>query len=136
MVDRSLNRYSHGSLLAEKQSIQWMIAESAMELYQGKLMVLHAAYKIDRKEDFKTEVSMAKHFVANSLGRIIDRSIQVHGALGYSTDTPLASMYQHARWARFADGADEIHMMRIAQRTIAEYKDHGSTRGATGALPI
>jgi acyl-CoA dehydrogenase len=136
MVDRSLNRYSHGSLLAEKQSIQWMIAESAMELYQCKLMVLHAAYKVDRKEDFKTEVSMAKHFVANSLGRIIDRSIQVHGALGYSTDTPLASMYQHARWARFADGADEIHMMRIAQRTIAEYKDHGSTRGATGALPL
>jgi acyl-CoA dehydrogenase len=45
-------------------------------------------------------------------------------------------MYQHARWARFADGADEIHMMRIAQRTIAEYKDHGSTRGATGALPL
>ncbi len=136
MVDRSLNRFSHGSLLAEKQSIQWMIAESAMELYQCKLMVLHAAYKIDRKEDFKTEVSMAKHFVANSLGRIIDRSIQVHGALGYSTDTPLASMYQHARWARFADGADEIHLMRIAQRTIAEYKDHGTTRGATGDLPI
>jgi acyl-CoA dehydrogenase len=136
MVDRSLNRFSHGSLLAEKQSIQWMIAESAIELYQAKLMVLHAAYKIDRKEDFKTEVSMAKHFVANALGRIIDRSIQVHGALGYSTDTPLASMYQHARWARFADGADEIHMMRIAQRTIAEYKDHGNTKGATGALPL
>ena len=136
MVDRSLNRYSHGSLLAEKQSIQWMIADSAIELYQAKLMVLHAAYKIDRKEDFKTEVSMAKHFVANALGRIIDRSIQVHGALGYSTDTPLASMYQHARWARFADGADEIHMMRIAQRTIAEYKDHGTTKGATGALPV
>jgi acyl-CoA dehydrogenase len=136
MVDRSLNRYSHGSLLAEKQSIQWMIAESAIELYQCKLMVLHAAYKIDRKEDFKTEVSMAKHFVANSLNRIIDRAIQVHGALGYSTDTPLASMFQHARWARFADGADEIHMMRIAQRAIADYKDHGNTKAVTGSLPL
>ena len=70
-------------------------------------MVLHAAYRIDHGLDFKSEVSMAKHFVANMLGRVIDRSIQVHGALGYSTDTPLASMYQHARWARFADGADE-----------------------------
>jgi acyl-CoA dehydrogenase len=136
MVDRSLNRYAHGSILAEKQGIQWMIADSAMELYQCKLMVLHAAYKIDRKEDFSAEVSMAKHFVANALGRIIDRSIQVHGALGYSTDTPLANMYQHARWARFADGADEVHMMRIAQRTIASYKDTGSVRKAVGNLPI
>ena len=136
MVDRSLKRFAHGSLLAEKQGIQWMIADSTMELYQAKLMVLHAAYKIDRKEDFKAEVSMAKHFVANMLGRIIDRSIQVHGALGYSTDTPLAHMYQHARWARFADGADEVHQMRIAQRTIAAWTDNGSTRTATGDLPI
>ncbi|MCS5680086.1 MAG: acyl-CoA dehydrogenase family protein, partial [Acidimicrobiales bacterium] len=81
MVARSLDRFSHGSLLAEKQGIQWLIADSTMELYQSKLMVLHAAYKIDRGEDFKSEVSMAKHFVANALGRIIDRSIQVHGAL-------------------------------------------------------
>ncbi len=136
MVDRSLNRFSHGSVLAEKQGIQWMIADSAMEIYQSKLMVLHAAHLIDTGADFKSEVSMAKHFVANMLGRVIDRSIQVHGALGYSTDTPLASMYQHARWARFADGADEIHQMRIAQRTIAAYRDHGSTRTATGNLPI
>ena len=108
MVERSLDRYAHGSLLAEKQGIQWMIADSSMELYQAKLMVLHAAYRIDRGLDFKSEVSMAKHFVANMLNRVIDRSIQVHGALGYSTDTPLAHMYQHARWARFADGADEV----------------------------
>ena len=136
MVDRSLKRFAHGSLLAEKQGIQWMIADSTMELYQAKLMVLHAAYRIDSKLDFVSEVSMAKHFVANALGRIIDRSIQVHGALGYSTDTPLAHMYQHARWARFADGADEVHQMRIAQRTIAAYKEHGSTRAATGDLPL
>jgi acyl-CoA dehydrogenase len=136
MVDRALNRFAHGSLLAEKQGIQWMIADSTMELYQAKLMVLHAAYRIDNELDFRSEVSMAKHFVANALGRIIDRSIQVHGALGYSTDTPLASMYQHARWARFADGADEVHQMRIAQRTIAAYTDTGSTRSATGDLPL
>ena len=135
-VERSLERYSHGSILAEKQGIQWMIADSAMELYQCKLMVLHAASKIDNGDDFKSEVSMAKHFVANSLNRIIDRAIQVHGALGYSTDTPLAHMYQHARWSRFADGADEIHQMRIAQRTIAAFKDNGSTSSATGNLPI
>ena len=136
MVDRSLTRFSHGSLLAEKQGIQWMIADSTMELYQAKLMVLHAAYRIDSKLDFKSEVSMAKHFVANSLWRILDRAIQVHGALGYSTDTPLAGMLQQARWARFADGADEIHQMRIAQRTIADWKDNGTIRNATGKLPL
>ena len=136
MVARSLERYSHGSLLAEKQGIQWMIADSAMEMYQCKLMVLHAAYKIENKMDFTSEVSMAKHFVANSLWRIIDRAVQVHGALGYSTDTPLAGMLQQARWSRFADGADEIHQMRIAQRTIAAYKDWGTTKKATGDLPL
>ncbi len=136
MVGRSLERYAHGSLLAEKQGIQWMIADSAMELYQCKLMVLHAASKIDAKQDFKSEVSMAKHFVANALNRIIDRSIQVHGALGYSTDTPLAHMYQHARWARFADGPDEVHQMRIAERAIAAYQRDGTTRTATGDLPV
>jgi acyl-CoA dehydrogenase len=136
MVDRSLKRFAHGSLLAEKQGIQWMIADSTMELYQAKLMVLHAAYRIDRGLDFVSEVSMAKHFVANALGRIIDRAIQVHGALGYSTDTPLAHMFQHARWARFADGPDEVHQMRIAQRTIAAYTKEGSTRAATGDLPL
>jgi acyl-CoA dehydrogenase len=136
MVKRSLERYSHGSYLAEKQGIQWMISDSAMELYQSKLMVLHAAYKIEHGMDFVAEVSMAKHFVANSLWKIIDRAIQVHGALGYSTDTPLANMSQQARWSRFADGADEIHQMRIAQRTIAAYKDFGSTKKATGDLPL
>ncbi|MEB2285080.1 MAG: acyl-CoA dehydrogenase [Polyangiaceae bacterium UTPRO1] len=136
MVDRSTKRFAHGSLLSAKQGIQWMIADSAMELYQCKLMVLHAAYKIDRGLDFASEVSMTKHFVANTLGRIVDRAIQVHGALGYSTDTPLAHMFQHARWARFADGPDEVHRMRIAERTIAAWQRHGSTRRATGDLPV
>jgi acyl-CoA dehydrogenase len=136
MVERSLNRFAHGSLLAEKQGIQWMIADSTMELYQCKLMVLHAAYKIDRGEDFKSEVSVAKHFVANSLNRIIDRAIQVHGALGYSTDTPLAKMATQARWARFADGADEVHQWRIAQRTIEAFSKTGSVTSAAGDLPL
>ena len=74
------------------------------------------------------------HFVANALGRIIDRAIQVHGALGYSTDTPLAMMSQQARWARFADGADEVHQWRIAQRTIDAYKLVGAAYVAAGSV--
>ena len=136
MVDRALNRFAHGSILAEKQGIQWMIADSTMELYQAKLMVIHAAYRIENDLPFKTEVSMAKHFVANTLWRVIDRAIQVHGALGYSEDTPLAGMLKQARWSRFADGADEVHQMTIARNAISAYKDHGTTRVATGDLPL
>ena len=134
LVDRALKRYSHGSFLAEKQAIQWMMADSAMELYAGKLMVLHAAYKIENKMEFRQEVSFAKHHVANTLWRIVDRAIQVHGALGYSTDTPLADMMRHARSARLVDGADEVHQQTIARKVIATYEEHGSTRLATGDL--
>ena len=134
LVDRALKRYAHGSYLAEKQAIQWMMADSAMELYTGKLMVLHAAYKIENGLPFRQEVSMAKVHVANALWRIIDRSIQVHGALGYSTDTPLEQMMRGARAARLADGADEVHMQTIARNVIAAFKASGSTRAATGEL--
>jgi acyl-CoA dehydrogenase len=134
MVDRALKRYSHGSYLAEKQAIQWMMADSAMELYTGKLMVLHAAYKIENGLPFRQEVSMAKVHVANSLWRIIDRAIQVHGALGITTDTPLEQMLRTSRFARLADGADEVHMQTIARNVIAAFKESGNTRAATGEL--
>jgi acyl-CoA dehydrogenase len=136
LVDRALNRFAHGSLLADKQAIQWMMADSAMELYSAKLMVLHAAYKIENGMPFKQEVSYAKHHVANTLWRVIDRAIQVHGALGYSNDTPLAGMLKQARWARFADGADEVHQMTIARGVIEAYKETGSVRSALGDLVL
>ena len=136
MIDRATKRFSHGSLLSDKQGIQWLIADSGMELYAAKLMVLHAAYKIENKLPYKIEVSYCKHHVANTLWRVIDRAVQVHGALGYSNDTPLAKMLTQARWARFADGADEIHQMRIAQLLIQAYTESGSTRRATGDLPL
>ena len=134
MIDRALNRFAHGSLLADKQAIQWMIADSAMELYTGKLMVLHAAYRIENGLEFRQEVSYAKHHVANTLWRVVDRAIQVHGALGYSTDTPLADMMRHARAARLVDGADEVHQQTIARNVIKAFKEDGSTRMATGDL--
>ncbi len=134
LVDRALKRYAHGSYLAEKQAIQWMMAESAMELYTGKLMVIHAAYKIQNGLPFRQEVSMTKVHVAQSLWRIIDRAIQVHGALGITKDMPLEAMMRGARFARLADGADEVHMQTIARNVIVAYKEHGSTRLATGEL--
>ncbi|HEX7168447.1 MAG TPA: acyl-CoA dehydrogenase family protein [Acidimicrobiales bacterium] len=136
MIDRAMNRYAHGSMLVEKQAIQWMIADSTIELYQSKLMVMHAAYLIEKGENFKPQVSMTKIHVANTLWKVIDRAIQVHGALGYSKDTPLADMMLGARSARLVDGADEVHMMQTARNAIAAYKDHGNTKAATGDLPL
>jgi len=132
LVKRAEERQLHGAPLAEKQAIQWMMADSAMELYSAKLMVLHAAYKIENDQPFRQEVSFAKHHVANMLWKVVDRAIQVHGALGYSTDTPLERMMKHARSARLVDGADEVHQALIARNVRAAIRDTGNTRTATG----
>jgi acyl-CoA dehydrogenase len=132
LVKRAEERQLHGAPLAEKQAIQWMMADSAMELYAAKLMVLHAAYKIENEQQFRQEVSFAKHHVANMLWKVVDRAIQVHGALGYSTDTPLERMLKHARSARLVDGADEVHQALIARNVRAAVKDTGDSRAATG----
>jgi acyl-CoA dehydrogenase len=132
LIERAERRQLHGAPLAEKQAIQWMMSDSAMELYTAKLMVLHAAYKIENELPFRQEVSFAKHHVANMLWKVVDRAIQVHGALGYSTDTPLESMLRHARSARLVDGADEVHQALIARNLRQVYAETGDTRAATG----
>ena len=132
LVKRAMERQVQGGYLIDKQAIQFMISESTMELYSAKLMVLHAAFLIENKMPFRQEVSICKHHVANMLWKITDRAIQVHGALGYSTDTPLESMLRHARSARLVDGADEVHMTQIARHVIEAYKREGSTKPATG----
>jgi len=132
LVKRAEERQLHGAPLADKQAIQWMMADSAMELYAAKLMVLHAAYKIEHEQPFRQEVSFAKHHVANMLWNVVDRAIQVHGALGYSTDTPLERMLKHARSARLVDGADEVHQALIARNVRAAVASDGHARAATG----
>jgi acyl-CoA dehydrogenase len=132
MVKRSEERMLHGAPLSDKQGIQWMISQSALELYTCKLMVLHSAYLIEAKKPFRQEVSMTKYQVANTLWRVVDRAIQVHGALGYSTDTELESMLKHARSARLVDGADEVHLTQICRHVLDAFRSEGSTRRATG----
>lgn len=136
LISRAQSRQLHGAPLAEKQLIQKMISDSAMELYAGKLMVLHAAYKIQNQMPFRQEVSFAKHHVANMLWNVIDRAIQVHGALGYSTDTPLARMLIGARSARLVDGADEVHLSVIARNVLEGFAETGSVRSSTGDLDL
>lgn len=131
---RAVEREAFGRRLAEHQAVQWMLADSAIELHASRLMVLHAAWKIDRGLDHRQEISMLKVFVAEALGRIVDRALQVHGALGFSTDLPLERYYRDARAARIYDGPSEVHRMLVARNLIRSFLEEGTTGPATGAL--
>jgi acyl-CoA dehydrogenase len=123
LCERSVSRYSHGSLLSEKGSVQNWVADSAAQLLAARLMTLYAAWKIDREgaRNTRLEISLIKFYGAQVMYDVIDRAIQVHGALGYSTDLPLESMYRNARAARIYDGADEVHRQSAARRILAAY---------------
>ena len=123
MCDRALNRYAHGSMLAEKGAIQTMIAESAAEIQAARLMTLDAARAMDSGSEARVEISLIKFHGAKMLHNVIDRAIQVHGALGVTGDTPLDRMYREARYARLYDGPDEVHHMVVARSLLRHYKD-------------
>ncbi|MHB2029361.1 MAG: acyl-CoA dehydrogenase family protein, partial [Acidimicrobiales bacterium] len=124
LCERAVSRYAHGSLLSEKQTVQNWVADSLAEMSAARLMTLHAAWKIDREGAVaaRDEIAMIKYFGASVLHNVIDRAIQVHGALGISADLPLESMYRAARSARIYDGADEVHRQSVSRRTLREYQ--------------
>jgi len=123
MCERALQRESMGKALARHQSVQNWIADSAAEMQAARLMTLHAAWKIDTEgvSAARKEISMIKFFGAKVLLDVIDRSIQVHGSLGFSSDIPLESMYRHARAARIYDGPDEVHRVTVARQVLKGY---------------
>ena len=123
MCERATYRYAHGSLLAEKQTVQNWIADSAAEMQAARLMTLHAAWVMDTEgaSAARTEVAMIKFFGARVLHDVVDRALQVHGSLGYSTDLPLEQMYRFARAARIYDGPDEVHRQSVARHVLAAY---------------
>ena len=104
-------RTGFGVRLADRESIQMMLGGLAMDIEIGRLLVMKAAWELDRGGFAKTEISMAKVHVANLLHRAADIAIQINGARGYSTDTILEWIYRYARQARLVDGADEVHKM-------------------------
>jgi acyl-CoA dehydrogenase len=124
MCTRAHERSSFGGPLAEKQFVQDFIAKSRMEIGSARLMVLHAAWKMDTegKRAARQEISMIKVIAAQMHQRVVDRAMQVHGALGMSDDTPLAAMWRQGRWLRIADGPDEVHKMVIALRELNKFK--------------
>jgi alkylation response protein AidB-like acyl-CoA dehydrogenase len=123
MCARANARWTHGSLLAEKGEIQRFVAESAAEIQAARLMTLDAAMAMDSGSEARVEISLIKFWGARVLHDVIDRAIQVHGALGVTSDTPLERMYREARYARIYDGPDEVHRMVVARRLL---KDPGS----------
>jgi acyl-CoA dehydrogenase len=88
-------------------------------------MTLHAAQKIDEGDEARVEISLIKFYAARVLNEVIDRAIQVHGALGLTDDTPLASMAIHARGGRIYDGPDEVHRMVVSRRILKTFKEGG-----------
>jgi acyl-CoA dehydrogenase len=120
LCERSLTRHAHGSLLADKQTVQNWIADSAAEMQAARLMTLHAAWKMDREgaSAARQEIALIKFYGAKVLHDVVDRALQAHGALGYSTDLPLEAMYRYARAARIYDGPDEVHRQSVARKIL------------------
>src|SRR3954447_3260768 len=143
LCERALTRYTHGSILAEKQMIQDWIAESWAEMQAARLLTLQAAWKMDQlhaqgkhHSDARIEIGVIKFWGAKVLYNVIDRAIQIHGSLGYTTDLPLESMYRAARAARIYDGPDEVHKVTVARQLLKRYRpsdpptEHVPTRRA------
>jgi acyl-CoA dehydrogenase len=138
LCERAVSRYTHGSYLAEKQTIQNWVADSMAEMTAARLMTLYAAWKMDQEGAAKArvEIAMIKYYGAGVLYNVIDRAIQIHGSLGFSTDLPLEHMYRAARAARIYDGPDEVHKVTVARQVLKNYKptdvptEHIPTRAA------
>jgi acyl-CoA dehydrogenase len=120
MCARANTRWAHGSLLAQKGEIQRYVAESAAEIQAARLMTLDAARAMDEGSEARVEISLIKFWGARMLHNVVDRAIQVHGALGVTSDTPLEKMYREARYARIYDGPDEVHRMVVARRLLKD----------------
>ena len=123
LCERAVSRFVHGSLLAEKQTVQNWVADSMAEMTAARLMTLQAAWKMDRDGPAaaRVEIAMIKYYGAGVLYNVIDRAIQAHGSLGFSTDLPLEHMYRAARAARIYDGPDEVHKVTVARQVLKRY---------------
>jgi acyl-CoA dehydrogenase len=136
MCARANSRTAFGSRLADKQFVQDFVARSRIEIDGARLMTLHAAWKMDTegKRAARQDISMIKVVAANVVMDVVDRAIQVHGALGVSDDTPLAMMWRQLRMLRLADGPDEVHKMVIALRELNRWPAEGAAH-ARGLEP-
>ncbi|HRD45731.1 MAG TPA: acyl-CoA dehydrogenase family protein, partial [Caulobacter sp.] len=131
-VEHVTKRSTFGKPLSERQGVQFMLADCAQDIYIARLMLLHIAYKAEKGLDLRQENGIAKVFLANMVHRVVDTAIQLHGALGYSMDTPLARWYTHIRSQRLVDGPDEVHRWTTGRNVIKAFQQHGTTASAVG----
>src|SRR3984885_7775560 len=131
-VGHVTKRSTFGKKLSERQGVQFMLADCASELYIARLMLMHIAYKAERGMDLRQENGIAKVFLAHMVHKVVDTAIQLHGALGYSMDTPLAAWYTHIRSQRLVDGPDEVHRWTTGRNVIKAYEKYGTTASAAG----
>ncbi len=117
------NRQSFGIPLSEHEGVQWMMGEVAKDIHVGRLLTMNAAWKLDQGDFAKTEISIAKIHVADTLNKAADTAIQLLGAKGYSKDTIVEWIYRYARQAKLVDGASEIHKMVLSKAYLAEKQD-------------
>ena len=119
-------REAFGAKLAEHEGVQWLLGEAAMEIHIGRLLTMHAAWKLDQGGQARKEVSMAKVAVAGVLHKAVDTAIQLCGAKGYSKDTLLEWLYRYARQGKLVDGANEVHQMVLSRALLREGMDFWS----------
>jgi acyl-CoA dehydrogenase len=124
LCERSTYRYVHGAPLGQHETVQNWIADSEAEMQAARLMTLHAAWKMDTEgvAAAREEIALIKFYGAKVLHEVVDRALQAHGGLGYSTDLPLEAMYRFARAARIYDGPDEVHRASVARRVLRGYQ--------------
>lgn len=123
MCERALDRAAFGGPLADKQTVQNWIADSAAEIQACRLMTLAAARKIDEGSEARVEISLIKFYAARVLSDVINRAVQVHGGLGLTDRSPLSHMYLMARGAHIYDGPDEVHRMVVSRRILQAFAD-------------
>ena len=127
-----VKRETFGERLADRQGVRWMLADCAAEIYRARLMLLHVAYKAERGMDLRQENGIAKVFLANMVHQVVDTALQLHGALGYSHDTPLARWYTGIRSQRLVDGPDEVHRWRTGANVVKAFEKYGTKASACG----
>jgi acyl-CoA dehydrogenase len=114
-IEHAKRRSTFGELLARRQAIQWMLADSEVELRAARWLTWEGAWKADRKEDCRVQASIAKLYSSEVLGRVVDRAVQIHGGYGVSKEFPLERWYREARIRRIGEGPSEVHRMVIAR---------------------
>jgi acyl-CoA dehydrogenase len=119
MASHAKLRVTFGAPLADRQAIQWWIADAAMNIHACRLMVMDAAAKVDAGEDVRTVASMVKLFGTEMATEVIDHAMQAFGAMGMTKETPLQQMAQRVRVMRIFEGPSEVHRMVIARRILA-----------------